>query len=821
MPTFTFTSPEGKTYDITGPEGSTKEQAFQKLQQQLGSQKAKEPAAKPVSGVEAIPGATQDHQPIPGVEGAKAIASSTGLGAVLGAASPEIVSGVGAAMGFIPGLQPAAPYVFGIGRAMRVERTAMALAGAVSGAVSETAGQATEALGGSEETANKVRFAAGLGSPLVGPVAKAIIAPFVPKAAKTAWGAVQALAGQEGKATAAAIAQAKGKLSSDALSTAPQLDLHVALKQGVDADIKAADMAAGKVLSDAHAQAAKIAATDGKAAEQLITEAKQKAEALRNQAAVRAAVLDKATAGQLERAERVSKQAEGALHKIGQPQEVSDIGKSIRGKVTAEQNAALQARDQQFQALKTQRDAVVQQKEASGKFVDQEPAMKELKEELSRKLLNTKSGRAAAQGKAEATESGVVGAYQKVYDAVANRRVQTGVNADGNPTYETFKTSFDALDHVRRKLGQVAKGEAEGYEALGKGIANDLYHKISKIQKDYVGGDLQSRLQGVYREGSGSLTKFETATGKKLTAVDRVDPEVFSKDPAAIPGAYFKSQQGVKDLLELTGEPGLVHQAAESYTARQLAGRNAKQVQDWASNPQQTDWMREVPGLQQKVKAYATELERIEKYEASAQGRVKAVQDAKGKMLGGLKGEQEKVMARAYDSAGKMAEESAKARGVAIADGTKAAAALKESAEKQAKSVIAGGAAPADVRKLLTDTDVNGLRYAAKYISGSPGGQKALEGSVRNILAQESPQGIQKLWNERLHVVMKETHMLPPKVLEKLDADVQRVLRSGVPPDEKKKTIGKIVAGAIATGGRGGAAAVTDAVTGRKSRDEG
>jgi len=36
MPTFEFTSPEGKKYNVEGPEGATKEQAFQILQTQLG-----------------------------------------------------------------------------------------------------------------------------------------------------------------------------------------------------------------------------------------------------------------------------------------------------------------------------------------------------------------------------------------------------------------------------------------------------------------------------------------------------------------------------------------------------------------------------------------------------------------------------------------------------------------------------------------------------------------------------------------------------------------------------------------------------------------
>ena len=37
MPTFDFTSPDGKTYSVDGPEGATSEQAFQMLQQHLGS----------------------------------------------------------------------------------------------------------------------------------------------------------------------------------------------------------------------------------------------------------------------------------------------------------------------------------------------------------------------------------------------------------------------------------------------------------------------------------------------------------------------------------------------------------------------------------------------------------------------------------------------------------------------------------------------------------------------------------------------------------------------------------------------------------------
>lgn len=46
MPTFEFTSPQGKTYEITGPDGATQEQAFQILQTQLGQPAPQTPAVQ-------------------------------------------------------------------------------------------------------------------------------------------------------------------------------------------------------------------------------------------------------------------------------------------------------------------------------------------------------------------------------------------------------------------------------------------------------------------------------------------------------------------------------------------------------------------------------------------------------------------------------------------------------------------------------------------------------------------------------------------------------------------------------------------------------
>jgi hypothetical protein len=52
MPTFEFTSPEGKRYTVSGPDGATKEQAFQVLQQQIAAGTAQ---AAPTSVADQIP----------------------------------------------------------------------------------------------------------------------------------------------------------------------------------------------------------------------------------------------------------------------------------------------------------------------------------------------------------------------------------------------------------------------------------------------------------------------------------------------------------------------------------------------------------------------------------------------------------------------------------------------------------------------------------------------------------------------------------------------------------------------------------------------
>lgn len=70
MPSFVFTAPDGKTYTVNGPEGSTAEQAFQILQQQIGPQPVAE-APRPMPAVDPMGNiiGSSDVVPQPGLPG--------------------------------------------------------------------------------------------------------------------------------------------------------------------------------------------------------------------------------------------------------------------------------------------------------------------------------------------------------------------------------------------------------------------------------------------------------------------------------------------------------------------------------------------------------------------------------------------------------------------------------------------------------------------------------------------------------------------------------------------------------------------------------
>lgn len=788
MPDFTLTSPEGKSYTVTGPEGATQEQAFQVLQQQLSAGTAKEATPEPAAPMDkkgrmdaAIKGLKPDLKmdaegkptPTPTVKSAlEAIGTSTAFGGALGAVSPELLTGAGYAVSFIPDVGPTiGAALMEAGAAARSARLATAASGALSGAIGETAGQTAEAAGANKGTADAARLVGGMAAgPAVGLAMKA----------KGLFGAVAEKLGLMA-ATDANVTKAAATLRGIEGAGVPANALHQTLQHGADASIQDAQKAGEQVMADARQRAADVGSQDAKAAQKVLDDGKARADQIVAEAKQRAAQLNKASGNRMATAGKVLAQAEPALRVVGQPREISDIGKELQTAVSQQHQAALDARTTAYNNLKDQRDAVVKSKEGAGQTVEQTEGMKGLKSYIKGKTDPSASPRAT-------TDQGTLRVYGQVNEALQN-------------------PSFEALDQVRRKLGDVLGGrDVEGYSAIGKDVAGKLYAKISDIQKEFVGPDasgtnLQQMMQEQYHDASLGLRKFGTGAGGKAAAIDRVDPERFAADPAGVPKQFFSTQQSVRDLKELTGDSGLVQRAGSSYVSSQLRGMSAKQVGQFAEK--NSDWLREVSGLQKSVADYATRLAKIE----STASKVQANSEGLAKRGAAIPAEAEAAATReraeTIGRAGKIGEGSVDTQQRVLAEGGKAAQEATKAAAAPAqnlKGILQGGERPEAVRDLLLNGKPEQTRLAARISSQTMEGRKQLEGSVRQITADMKEGTLQKQWNERLKPMLTDGKMLAPERMKALTKDVEGLLKaySGKPP---VTMVQRVINGAIASAG--------------------
>jgi hypothetical protein len=790
MPDFTFGLPDGRSGTVTAPEGTTQEQAYGYLQQQMSSGGG----APPVSGSSTPPAATTSKKdrmdaaikglkpdlkmdaegkptPTPTVKSAlEAIGTSTALGGALGAVTPEILTGAGYAVSFIPDVGPAiGTALMEAGTAARATRLATAGSGALSGALGETAGQTAEAAGANKGTADAARLVGGMGAgPGLALAAKA----------KGLFGAVVEKLGITA-ATSANVTKAAAALRAVEDAGLPANAWHQTLQHGADVNLQETAKSGEKVMADYRQRAADIASQDPKAAAKVLDEGQKRVDQMMSDARKQAADLNKASGNRMATAGKVLAQAEPALRVVGQPREMSDIGKELQSAVKEQHTAALDARQQAYNNLKTQRDAIVKSQESAGQTVDQTEGMKDLKSYIKGKVDPKASPR-------QTTDQGTLRVYGQVNDALQN-------------------PSFEALDQVRRKLGDVLGGrDVEGYSAIGKDVAGNLYGKISDIQREFVGADstgnnLQQMMQEQYHDSSLGLRKFGTGAGGKAAAIDRVDPERFATDPQGVPKQFFSSQQSVRDLKELTGDLGLVQRAGSSYVSAQLRGMSAKQVEQYAQK--NSDWLREVPGLQKSVADYATRLGKIETTAAKASKSGETLAKRAGAVLPEAEGVAAKERAGTISRVGDMAEQSVKNQQRILEEGGKAAAEATKAAQAPAqglKAILNGGERPEAVRDLLLNGKPEQTRLAARISSQTPEGRKNLEGSVRQITADMKGDTLQRQWTDRLKPMLTDGKMLAPERVKALTKDVEGLIKAynGKPP---VSFVQRLVNGAIAS----------------------
>ena len=687
------------------------------------------------------------------------VATSAGFGSVAGAFSPEIAYGTGQLLEKVP-YKPAQM----AGRAMKSaslgmtgakQRAVGSLAGGFSGATGETAGQVAELAGAPAPIAESARVLGSLAPVEILTTGAKGLSGLLRAVSPTAANTRMLLRSVMDDVGAANLAGAKreevmrriGELRQSPFTTDAQKKLY---------DVIAKDV---QTMTGSAAQEAQALERSG-TREGL--EAQRRAKGF---AGLSGEVTEtKAT---------ILQRAKDSLRNLGDTtRELSDIGRSIRNSIVARFDEQSLARSKAYLDQKAIRDAEVEKKEGAGVLVNSLPEFKTMISDLRSKLLIGQEAR--KQTTAPVTEKGLLNAYNNIYEAVSGRRVLAGVNEQGNPVYKTYPSSFEALDAVRRKLGDVAFGkEVAGYEGLTRKVAEDYYIKLSNIQSKYA-GEAQDVLQRDYEIASRLIDKFKTKAGAKATAMDRIDATKFAADDKALPSTFFNSRQSVADAIELVGDAALIEREAANFVAKNLNGKDASAARNWLTSKQNSDFLSALPNVRRSAESYITNLERAE---ARAAGATKVE-----KRLG----VEQKQAAREAEKAPEI--------------GAKEAGKVTQQADKEAARILGTAEPAARVSEIILSGDRTLWDRVAPAIAAAPKGREILGESVRQVLADRATQGIfgaMRFYDTSLKDSLIRTGLLGKQEADQISRQLQEIASVSISEPEKLTFMGRLIKNAI------------------------
>ena len=555
----------------------------------------------------------------------------------------------------------------------------------------------------------------------------------------------------------------------------------------------------------------------GKSQEQIFRELDDEARMITEQASQKAAGVERAgTAAGLEERRRAIQlgglgeettqagvqaveRAKDTITSVGDiTKRLSDVGNTLRDIISRRFSQDALDRSDEYIKQKAIRDAAVATKESQGIYVDSTPEYKELIKDLTNKLL---IGRQPLTKKtADVTEPGVESAYRKIYDAIKNKRVMIEGSPDkvasyveqlrasgipvrqgtnpktGEPVfYREYKTSFDAMDDVRRKLGDAAFGkEAEGYEALGQKIAEKYYAKISNLQSKFA-GESHDVLQSNYEIASRLLDKYRAKRGAKATALDKYDAEKYKTDAKSLPSDFFNSQQSVADLIQLVGDRNIVVKEASDYLAGQLRGlKDANAVRQWINSPKNADWLKALPEVKQKAESYVANLQRAEAFAERTGSAGKKIAQ-RGKLAATEEGQIEKVA-------------------------TKEASRITKEAEAQVNRLIGTKEAPLQIKNMLLSGDRATWDAIAPVLGRTDEGKALLADAISQVMADRATTGVRTAgmtFRDAVAPALKRTGLMPEAQINRLQSQLDEIARMALPQEQKLTFAQRVIRNAI------------------------
>lgn len=704
-------------------------------------------------------------------ESAAEIAGAGAIGAVMGAAAPEILTGLAGGLRQIPQGARVAPLLESAAIAAKTAgRPATAVSGGISGLASEIAGQSAEAAGAPQWGAETVRFVAGGITPELFPAANAAI-DFVVNvykkrlpttieesaARQLAFRIAAKLQGRPqdiDEAEAAFLNKLVDEMRGGPVSDKPMRGVYGILRTGAEAKFAVGEQEARTIMANAS------------------TSIQRELDA-----AAKSGIYAK------EASERISRRGQDALAvaqlqrlNIGDDLAPSDIGANLRQIVVGRNQAAIAARKAQDELLRGQRDALVGQREAAGNYVDAMPEYRMLVASLTAEL---KSGKHSDE---------VAGNFRHILKQVTTRAEQEVDLPFGGMGQETgaakkAPVSFQMLDDARRGLGRVfEKTPPEGYDAIDAATARKYYGQIAMLQKKFAGGEggAQDKLQTAYADATQGLEMFGSKAGKRITAIDRYDDSRFQTDAAALPRQFFATKQGVADLIELTSNRATVVKASLDFATSELNGMNERQVREWMTK--RREMLAMLPEARDAVLKYANHLQYGENTALAAErgvGRLSFFREGKEKLA---RQRATTIESEATTRAGQMTAQR----------GQEAISLLGSKGEMFPVQ---------NVKALIESGTSKQWEIAAPQILASPGGREMLADSITQMLAEKaltSTKGLSGFFDNNVRPALIATRLMNPSKMDQISAQLNAIENLKLPEPVKLRLARRLVMQAFA-----------------------
>jgi hypothetical protein len=745
---------------------------------------------------------------------------ATGIGGAIGAFTPEILTGLGIAAAPFPLTAPLAPALLTAGQAARGARLGTAATSALLAGGSKLAGELTPgketpvAIPGTGRTMPRgelVENVVGFGAPAAGAVAKSVVlrAPLMHNVVAY----FRQKSGSQGEyadAAARELANFRNRtpvnelLQSNRASQrleASNTDSYREVFKFLQSKDQATQDAAIGRISAAQQQADKILADATQRANQLVTTDKARAKLVLDEGDAAARRIIDQSVDDVAKKLGIARRAESAARKVtaapGQTLQSignfnvtnAEIGGSLQQRVVANLSSEEQALSSQYTQARKAVDDIVRQKESQGIGVKNTQAFAELRDFIDSKLLRGRFGKEAQF--APVTEAQQKNVYENIRKAINDQEILIGVSQDGTPVYRKVPTSFEALDHVRRKLGEVFDGKAvEGYDGLLKDQARDLYGKIRKIQTEYTDNAYDSVLKN-YAEGKGAVNELGIPTGAKLTKTDRLNPEYLTYDPSGLPNEFFSSRKKVQDLITLVRDPAYVEQQASNHVARVLKDKDAKFAEKYLFDNK--EWISLFPNLERNVAAHTAALKRGESVAPKSTTLAQSLRTEVKALPGVAQKEAAATQKEAAKSAKQIEEESRKQAKQIMGEAQAQAKVLSASA-KQAQKLLGTGDPVAEIEKLILTGQTKRLEEIAPLLKEDANAMRAFDQSLKITLSRENPATIVDKWERTIKPALSNTGLISPAQADNITKRINQV-RMTLEPNEAALTMVSIIRG--------------------------